>query len=67
MSTNRLHMIVRKDKNGLLYAHNREDGSLDLYLRFGSAFNKRNKLSEKDKESEYEVVALEVEQKFFNE
>lgn len=60
-------MIVRKDPKGILYAHNREDGSLDLYLRFGSAFNKRNELAEKDKESEYEVVAMEVSQNLFNE
>lgn len=60
-------MIVRKDKDGLLYSHNRKDGSLDLYLRFRSALDKRNELAEKDNESEYEVVALEIGQNLFNE
>lgn len=60
-------MIVRKDANGILHAHNREDGSLDLYLRFGTAFKKRNELAEKDKESVYEVVAMEISQNLFNE
>jgi len=60
-------MIVRKDPKGILYAHNREDGSLDLYLRFGSAFSKRNELAKNDKGNEYEVVALEIGENLFNE
>ena len=60
-------MIIRKDSKGILHAHNREDGSLDLYLRFGSALKKRNELAEKDNESVYEVVPIEVGHNLFNE
>lgn len=67
MATNRVHMIVRKDENGKLYPHSRQDGSLDLYLRFRSALNKRDELAKNGKGSEYEVVALEIGENLFNE
>lgn len=60
-------MIIRKDSKGILHTYNREDGSLDLYLRFGTALKKRNELAEKDTENVYEVVPIEVGHNLFNE
>ena len=60
-------MIVRKDENGMLHAYNREDGTLDLYLRFGSALKKRDELAKKDASSVYEVSPVEMSQNLFNE
>jgi len=60
-------MIVRKDENGMLHAHNREDGTLDLYLRFRSALKKRDELAKEDASSVYEVSPVEMNQNLFNE